>query len=680
MSSLLPKVALIAVLVAAFALRWAPNRERRLEGEIPGASWLVDDERSAAHLRTIECALAGAGDAREDRYLGHPAGTLLPWSPPFESVLAAVAQRVLPHDRGEEALRGIDEAHLFDFVLRAPLVLGLLAVVLALWALRPVLQSVGSRWLALGAAAFVAVAPASVATSSVGQLDILAWLVLLLLLSTGLVVRALRAEDSLAAILGALLSAAACGAFLASSPLGLIGYAAAWSGFLTWALSADPERAALGQRAGIAFTAASAFLARTLGTGGDPDALARGALAGWNESASTLALLGVVPFLAILLWRAQRAPRPLQIFIQIGALGVLVWISPAAFSGLRQGFAWYFERRADLALFVPGHASLFGGGAPWTALIGATPLVLSAPGVLWMLLRGEREPVHVFLGTLLVLTLAAACVEVRLFALVVPVLAIALAVAADEWLEEHGLRLQRRAQLVGGVIALLFLAHFLAALFTPIDLVRREERIELTRGLRWMREHTSSPGPWNAPLVQGEWAVLSTPSIGATIALEARRPVLASGIAITGQLAELRAAAEALLTTDAAALVRFAHANEVRYVVAGPRLLNELAALARVSPDPELEALRLPGARGPARSMPASESTILWQLACAPLELKGELVPGFERVYASPRLVDSAGRAAPHAPAQGEPFGPAISIWKLVGPPPPPATPRLEAR
>jgi hypothetical protein len=140
-----------------------------------------------------------------------------------------------------------------------------------------------------------------------------------------------------------------------------------------------------------------------------------------------------------------------------------------------------------------------------------------------------------------------------------------------------------------------------------------ETRVEIARGLRWMREHTPSPGPWNAPRAQPDWGVLSVPSRGAEIAWQARRPVVFSEAGAYGSLESLRAVSKVLRGDE---FERSMHSCGARFLVTTS--FDEPLAL-----DPS------------------------WGLQC---------------VHASPREADRMGHALQDGGA------PAISIWEL--PPP----------
>src|SRR4029079_19549451 len=99
---------------------------------------------------------------------------------------------------------GVEEARLEGFLVRVPPLLGVLSVIAVYWAVIGIASGKRRTWCALAAAAIVAVAPSAVESSSAGRLDHLAWIALLVALEIGVGVRALRSNDALGTVFGAL--------------------------------------------------------------------------------------------------------------------------------------------------------------------------------------------------------------------------------------------------------------------------------------------------------------------------------------------------------------------------------------------------------------------------------------------------------------------------------------------
>ena len=170
------------------------------------------------------------------------------------------------------------------------------------------------------------------------------------------------------------------------------------------------------------------------------------------------------------------------------------------------------------------------------------------------------------------------------------------------------------------------------------------ERAARTTGLRWMREGTPSPAPFNSAAAMPDWGVLSAPDWGGAIAYHARRPASAASFAARADDGRSEAAARALLFADPQRLLRSMRELDAAYVVVGPELLRGLPRLVS-------QAGYAPGSI----SAEAVGETLLWRLAMQGGE--ADAVAGLERVFATEELA-SAGH--------GDAVGPVISVWRRL--------------
>ncbi len=198
-------------------------------------------------------------------------------------------------------------------------------------------------------------------------------------------------------------------------------------------------------------------------------------------------------------------------------------------------------------------------------------------------------------------------------------------------------------------------AHALAGLLFQPDLALHETRVEIARGLRWMRDNTPSPGPWNAPRAQPDWGVLAVPARGMEIAWEARRPAVFSEAGVYGSVDTLKGASTALRATSAEDLARAMHACGARYLVLTP--LDDRGYQS---------VCNLPVSMGGAPNDFVGDEGCWWKVSVT--ASRAETTLGLRRVYASSRVVMENGRAITSPGTYGVPLGPAISIWELPAP------------
>ncbi len=238
----------------------------------------------------------------------------------------------------------------------------------------------------------------------------------------------------------------------------------------------------------------------------------------------------------------------------------------------------------------------------------------------------RRDPLRATLLGVLFLSFACALFDRRFFAplAVASVASLALALQLESAL------LRSRAQAL--VVALLVGCGAAASLRAAL---RDEPEPSLASGLRWLRDRSSSPGAFNHPDAEQSWRVAAPPELFGSVALHARRPVLAASYdgGSTGDLVRVR---EIFASPDAAALARALALNDCPYLVLTP--LCAFDERLGLTPDSFVARLALD----------------------EPGEHSGEL----ERVFVSAeRITLSGGRPGAES---GEPAGPALSIYRRI--------------
>ncbi len=591
-------------------------------GELYGVAALFADGESHVHARRVACAIEGAGVESRDGMLGHPAAAEIVSAPLYDAARTALVE--LRVAKADELARERFLAGLGPWIGA----LGCFLVWLAAHACGAgVLESVL-------AAAWVAVAPACVQGDEWGRLSDLGCALLLLVLGVRSTARTLRSEEPLRAILGGIGSGVFSGLLLASSPAGLVPFLAGVVAFAQWSFRSREEMRRFAARAGLLHSLVAALISRMLVLDGPWQVAPDGVFATWVEIASVLAFASAVPFLVAMLRENLSAKRLFPALVMLAAAGLIVVLLVRSVEPAGRVLAAWSQAHELRPLFA--RTSLV------PVFVSLTPLVLLLPLGWARLVRGPREVVDVYLVALSLGALLATIVEPALAPGLVVASALLVARAATQW--GATARLKRWSSVAAGAV---LLAHALAGFGVEPDLALHETRVEIARGLRWMREHTPSPGPWNAPRAQPDWGVLSVPSRGAEIAWQARRPAVFSEAGVYGNLDTLPPIEKVLRWR---AQTEFGmHATSARYLVVTPLDMTEVESVSRL-PQPLVHSD--PGT-GP----------IAW------LELARHAGDGatgsLKRVYASSRIVDSAGHALQGAGSGG----PAISIWEL----PPPA-------
>ena len=586
------------VILLALALAW-PLRTRAgagnvvEPGELYGVAALYSDGESYLHARRVACAIEGAGVGSRDGLMGHPDPAEIVAPPLYDAVRTALVQlRVAPQD----------ELGLQRFLAGLGPWIGVLACFLVWLAASAAGAGVLESLLAV---LWVALAPACVHASEWGRISDVALGLVPLALAMQFCTRALGSPDPLRAILGGLSSGAFAGLLLASSPAGSVPFVAGVAGFALWTWTAGGDTARYAARAGLLHCLVAAIVARMLVLDGPWQAEPGGLFAAWVGASSDLAFACGAPFMIAMAREQLAAKRIFPLLVMFAACVVIGLLILRAREPLgRVWTAWTQARELR---------PLFGAHGAREVFLALTPLVLLVPAGWFAIARAKLEPVGAYLLVLSVGTLVATLVDPDLAPWCVVAGALLLARVASQW----GKGTRERRWVLGVCVAVLG-AHALAGLLVEPDMALHETRVEIARGLRWMRDNTPSPGPWNAPRAQPDWGVLAVPSRGAEIAWQARRPAVFSEAGAFGDLASLHAAQAALGAASAEDALRAMHSCGVRYLVSSP----------------------LDG---------QAQFDAQW---------------GLQRVYASPRLIDATG----HAPGALGLAGPAISIWELPTP------------
>jgi hypothetical protein len=252
----------------------------------------------------------------------------------------------------------------------------------------------------------------------------------------------------------------------------------------------------------------------------------------------------------------------------------------------------------------------------------------------WLVtLRGARDPERAFLAVLGPVALLAGSLDAR-FAVVfavalVPTLGLALGALA--------------ARGAGSVLLALLVLVPAFAPWLDARAAPAPEQLAIERGLRWLRDHSPAPGPFNHPDARQDWCVLTAPSFAGLVTFHARRPVVAASFDGVPS-ARATAAAHALLSSTPEDLVQAMRELGAGYVAVSPLMLD----------DPAVQ-----------REGPRSEG-VLHHLALPDENAPPDHYPGFVLVYSSNLWVEG---------------GPALSIYRrALSPAPVPSASPVEQR
>jgi dolichyl-diphosphooligosaccharide--protein glycosyltransferase len=674
--------ALVVVLLVALSLRErsAPAFVVPPSMSLPGGSrWQIDDFDAAYHMRRVSIALASGEVPSFDRAINHPDGSAVPWPTFFDGLLTVVAEVFLdPSPDGEPELGGYREADVEAVLVHVPPVLGTLAalavafVVIAAASRDGRVWSGAAPWWALFGALVYATVPTAIMYGTVARIDHHVATGLFLALQLACAVRALVSKDP---IEGALMAAGA-GLFGALGVLtwlahgvflGLCGIA-----FAHRALSRDPVESKRGWQGGALMFAIATLVV-----------VWPAATSPWNEtqpgSLINLSLgvpraLGaaVVPFLVYGFLGRHSDSRVLRSALGAVALIAVVALLPGFVTQVREGLAW--ADRSNLFM------SIIDESAPMTS---KTKFVFGVPGItghlghLWwalpvavvvLLVRPRPERVLLALTTVL---LFYAAMKQRRFAdaLAVP-MAASLAFAAFDLGRLLGRAGRHEALATHGVLALasvwpLWLTASIAQRFNAEEMLGNATRWNhVLSGLRWMRESTPSPGPWNDPLAVPSYGVLASWSDGHLIEYHARRPTVATNFGSFLGEKNFQAAPNALLESDPDEFVRKLEALNVRYVVMRPPVLTWFPDESKLAgwPKEQRQTLWNPDRSYSQRALHSA----YFQLAYHDQQV-GELAnrfPALELVWRSPLRIEMSGKLAE---ADVVLAGPSLSIWRVIG-------------
>lgn len=609
MNQLLSRSAFLTLVLAlAFLLRWQAGTELQLlpaEQAAGESAWLVDDEATAKALRRVEVTLAqGQVPLTDALYAGGTAQAQAD-SPVPAAVYAAVVRLLGQGASPDPSLSGYTEAEVEDVLLRSGPLLGLLLAVCVHLAARALLgSSERARLGAWCAAAVAAFTPALLEPTRLGLLSeaALGWVAVALLMRSFarlLEPRGVDPQGLVDGVMEGLLAGLLAGIAVALWAPALLFVLAGTAALLR--ACAEPEQAPARARAGILLLLVAAFALR-LPLEEGPWAASSGPWVAWVRFASTLCLILAAPFAVVVMWSKKRGePRRVLHLALLAALVLMAvaWMPEAWEAG-----------RTGLLAFVTNEP-LAGRWAAWTA-VALAGLVLCGL-VLWRTHQGFLVLVTgacVVLATPLLRDGAAAAALASAFLIAL------LVDARQAWMRSA-------APLVAGVC---IVAGFVLA--RPGEAALREERCEVSGGLRQLRALVPSTAPWNDPLPAPQSSVLVPATHAARAVLQGRRAVPAASVV---RLAELGA------TADFAELARGLRGLGATHVVAAPRFAAEGSVQA-----------------GGAWDQLASASSDTQRL--------GE----FERVHASPRRV---GRDLRAVLASDAATGSALSIWKLAGKP-----------
>jgi hypothetical protein len=549
---LLPLLLAAGLLLRASSGADVPDEER------------VRDSRTADHMRRIELALATGHTPVVDHFLAAPKGAEIPEPPLFDAVLAGASELTLSTPDGPQETGGVVEERLEPLLARMPALLLLLAVCGVVGAVRGVREidpCAPSEWAACAAGALL-LFPALVADpEGLVRLESALWLGALCSLLAWRSFALFAARDPMDLVLAGLLLGVLASLALASGPAAILFAPLPTLAFLALAQK-SPETAQGARRGGLLFGIVLVVLG---GLGHESTAVGEsgGLATSWIESLPWIGACTLAPHLAswlVELWRAKNRWRAL---VCVAGFVFLAALTPRALVAMGTLAAACFHARPYAAALAGDADRALACTSLFFALLGAGLACLV-----------EREHRRQALAPALVALPAAlaACAFPLQAALAAPLGAIALGRALAH-LSARSPRSRAGALAVGG-LALLASA---AISFLPRAPLAPPEAIA---GLRWMRDGTSSAGPWNAPWTSKNWSVLAPWTSGGLVAYHARRPPLSSTWepwldgAETGEAwmfgQETGAAGRCLAREESAEkLLELMHEYGVRYVIGG---------------------------------------------------------------------------------------------------------------
>jgi hypothetical protein len=322
------------------------------------------------------------------------------------------------------------------------------------------------------------------------------------------------------------------------------------------------------------------------------------------------------------------------------------WRAASLFALVTIAVTLVAEPGATLALFRPEFASAQQARGLLQRDAGTLVIGLVAfPATWFALFARRRDPFHAVVLAAGFLAFACSLFDARFLATWHVLFAATLAIVVA-WPPFETRKSVRRAASVALALALLVpsaLDHAEAARLRAEVAANREE---FALGLEWLRTNAPSPGPFNSSEAPQDWCVLTSPALAGSVAYYARKPLFASSIdgAPVAKEAEV---GDVFASGDGATLAaRLARSGAV-YVVVSPFMRSD-STLPAAGGGAVLGALAAP-ASDPSRGA----------------DTAGLAQAGFERVYASRRIVHPV---APRAPATPDDGGPLLSIWRAPAP------------
>lgn len=548
----------------------------------------VVDPGTAAHLRGIELTLARGSAPSRDRFLDPPRGAGAPDSPFVDAAYAAVARLFLGDSGGSAALDGVVEEDLERFAGRGGAWFAALTALALFLAVHALGGSPGRALAAILAGLLFALAPSAVRAGAAGRVDPGALHALFAAFTFTTAAQLSIARQGFDLLQGGLTAGLVVGLGLLGGPAALVyapfAWAAAWLVVRRARFADDRERAAgdrelaaLAAQAGL-FLALVAAVVSTLAGG----QLGRDGLAGaWLRGASELCFVLGIPFLALSLASRRDAPRARRAGLAVGGIAVVLLL-PLAGLNLWRALG---PRVAAAARDADPLAVLAGAPSAWLA-------ALAIPAAAALARRGGGPALGLAAATAALALAGAACAPGLL-----PVLAASAAFLAglvfDDLVRRDALRFAAPA----AVTALAVFA-WRGVLVPPRAHDATAERQELVEALRWMRDGTPSPGPWNAAGSPKDYSVLAPWTFGHLVAYHARRPPLVSGHGTLVAELDARGGMALYQERDPAALAEGMRRRGALYVVAGAAACDEWDDVARLS----------------GRDVPLAES-VVWKLS-----------------------------------------------------------------
>jgi hypothetical protein len=201
----------------------------------------------------------------------------------------------------------------------------------------------------------------------------------------------------------------------------------------------------------------------------------------------------------------------------------------------------------------------------------------------------------------------------------------------------------RRLPSAGAAVVLIAALAVLGAPLRGAAAGGSEARRAIASGMRWLRDHSPSPGPFNQAGASADWCVLTAPEWGAAVAYHARRPAVAARFPSVGGPPALARARAALAVSDAPALSAALCELGASYVVVSPLMARA----------PSIAGLPMESAFG--------------RLAFPATRQDSDFASALELVHASDLWITAEGLPVVSG-SDSTPSGPAVSIYRATAP------------